>query len=323
LTINEVCMSIRARQVTAIAAMFGMALASACGSSDGANPSANPVESEGCDASKPARSSGTGLPFDIAGEDRTYNLSVPANASDDALPVVVNLHGALGTSDAQDASSGWPALGDREGFVVITPQAVGPDRFWRLADDSPDFAFVTELVDDVANDVCIDENRIYLAGFSSGGMLSMALACREPDRYAGIAVVAGLIDLESCHRTTAVPMIAFHGTADDTIHFDGTYPEGIRQVLQSPETPRSEIAEKWALDNGCDGAPPAEAIDGVVTVETFSCPPGSDVQFYRIDGGTHRWPGGTLSPLATGTTSAADRAVNATETIWEFFEGLG
>jgi polyhydroxybutyrate depolymerase len=315
-------MAIRTRRVIALAAVL-VAVTGACGSSGDANPSANGIESQGCDASEPDRTSGTGLPFHVAGEDRTYNLSVPGDAADhDALPVVVNLHGALGTSNAQDASSGWPALGDREGFVVITPQAAEPDRFWGLAADSPDFTFVTELIDDVANHVCIDQSRVYLAGFSSGGMLSMALACREPERYAAIAVVAGLIDLEQCQRTDAVPLIAFHGTADSTIHFDGTYPEGIRLLLQSPETPRAEIARNWALDNRCDDAAPAEATDDDVTVATFSCPSGSDVQFYEIDGGTHSWPGGTLSPIATATTSSADRAVNATDIIWAFFEGL-
>lgn len=310
-----------------------MVVAAACGSSSetdgpGTSSTVPTVErglagpSAGCTADGDAPTSATSVAFQSGGEDRTYNLTVPTDATvSQPMPLVVNLHGSSGTEDGQDQVTAFPELAQQDDFVVLTPQALEPDRLWRLRADSPDPQFIKELIDQTTSQLCIDQGRVYLTGFSLGGMLSMALACQHPERYAAIGVVAGLNDA-SCPRTMPVPMIAFQGTDDPTVRFDGTYPTDVQTLLGTGGKPRLDIAEQWSELNACATDAPSESTDGPVTVITFSCPADGDVRFYRIEGGTHHWPGGQPVGYITGVTTPGDASVNATQLIWDFFAGF-
>lgn len=277
-------------------------------------PNARP--SEGCTSSDPKPASAKSVGFESGGENRTYNLTVPAAPPDQPLPLVILLHGATGTDHDQEAVSGFPALAEQKGFVEVAPQAVEPGRFWRLGANGLDQQFIDALIDHTSAQLCVDLSRVYLAGFSLGGMFSMQLACTSPERFAAIAVVAGLIDMP-CGRTEAVPLVAFQGTDDQTVRADGSYPDGIQLVLGGKSRPRDEIARSWADGNACSTGQDRVTDQGAVEVTSFACPAGADVVFYRIAGGTHQWPGGHLDPHTK--PSAADTAVNATQVIWEFF----
>lgn len=303
--------------IAALAILTGVACGSSSGSSGPTTTlTAASSASPGCSSTSPQLTSGS-YRVRSNGEDRTYDLTVPTQQSDAPIPLVVNLHGATGTSAGQDSRSGLPQLAATEDFVVLSPQAVEPGRFWRLRADSPDPAFVLGLVDDVASGTCVDLSRVYVAGFSLGGMFAMKLACLVPDRIAAIGVVAGLIDIP-CDRDRPVPMIAFQGTDDPTVHLDGTYETGIQAVLQGASRPRPEIAASWAAANGC-AAEPDVVDDPRVTTTTYRCPVGSEVELVLTKGGTHQWPRLTADPPADG--GPGDNAVDATQLMWDFFEG--
>ena len=71
-----------------------------------------------------------------------------------------------------------------------------------------DVAWFTALLDELAATLCIDTERIYVAGFSNGAMMASVLACELSERIAAIAPVAGLRDPEGCATTRPVPVIA-------------------------------------------------------------------------------------------------------------------
>jgi polyhydroxybutyrate depolymerase len=237
---------------------------------------------------------------------------------------VVNLHGATGTAESQDDASAFPSLAEREGFVVLTPEAAEPGRLWNLPPVLLDVRYVSRLIDDTMANQCIDPARVYLAGFSQGGMLATAVACEQPERFAAIGSVAGLYDLPSCERTTSVPMVALQGTADPTVRPDGTYSDDIQAFLKGPVTSREELARRWATQNGCSSDPPATSTEGLVTVLTFDCPTDGEVLYYRVDGATHLWPSTReqTGPVTVPTTPG-DSAVDATDVMWTFFERVG
>jgi polyhydroxybutyrate depolymerase len=172
------------------------------------------------------------------------------------------------------------------------------------------------LVDDVAAGTCVDLSRVYVAGFSLGGMFAMKLACLAPERIAAIGVVAGLIDIP-CDRDRPVPLIAFQGTDDMTVRLDGTYEPGIQLLLQGASRPRPETAATWAAQNGCDPEPNVVDDPGTVTT-TYRCPAGSEVELVLTKGGTHNWPHLAATPPPDG--GPGDTAVDATQQMWEFFE---
>src|SRR5262249_59729656 len=50
---------------------------------------------------------------------------------------------------------------------------------------------VIETIDQVADSMGADRGRVYLAGFSQGAMLTLAIALTEPEKIAGAAVLSG------------------------------------------------------------------------------------------------------------------------------------
>ncbi len=78
--------------------------------------------------------------------------------------------------------------------------------------DNYDVKFLTQLLDHLEAELCIDTSRVFSVGMSNGAQLSSLLACRLPNRIAGIAPIAGVEFNEPCHGRP-VPVIAFHGVA--------------------------------------------------------------------------------------------------------------
>ena len=71
----------------------------------------------------------------------------------------------------------------------------------------------------VESTVCIDPSRVYAAGMSNGGAFASGLACDSARTFGAIASVSGLAPCRS--GGPAVPVIAFHGTADPIYPYDG------------------------------------------------------------------------------------------------------
>lgn len=77
-----------------------------------------------------------------------------------------------------------------KGAYVVAPQCF---TYWREA--GPAFApLVREMVDDLVSAHAIDPNRIYLAGCSNGGYMTLEMTARYQDLFAGAIPVCGLIE---------------------------------------------------------------------------------------------------------------------------------
>ena len=121
------------------------------------------------------------------------------------------------------------------------PQGLGttltPEPHWNFTTLGPlgpgapdDVAFIDDLLNAVEAELCIDSARVFSTGFSVGAGLSVRLACDLSDRIAAIAPVSGVyfppfnprrIPEPGCLSTRPVPVIAFHGTADPGVPFEG------------------------------------------------------------------------------------------------------
>src|SRR5947209_15439212 len=94
---------------------------------------------------------------------------------------------------------------------------------WTEAGLMRDVRFISELIDTLRAAYNIDPTRIYANGLSIGGGMAFVLSCTLSDRIAAVGMVAAAQSLPSswCTDHRPVPMIAFHGTADPIVPYQG------------------------------------------------------------------------------------------------------
>lgn len=261
-----------------------------------------------------------------SGVERQYTLTVAPGA--DPLPLIVGLHGYGGhprTFESFESRLG--AFGPVLGFHAIVPFGAGDPPHWETAADSVDMQFINDLLDEAERTVCIDVSRVYVTGMSNGAMMSSAIGCQLPDRVAAIAPVGGIQEPQDCPGRP-VPVIAFHGTADTFITFDGSpatdRPEGLEDVPASPTTPVPDRVAAWAEFEGCDAEPVTTAIAEDVDLLDYTCSDETDLQFYVVGGGGHNWPGNELAASVEDRpqvrTGHVTLSISATELMWAFFQ---
>jgi len=162
----------------------------------------------------------------------------------------------------------------------------------------------------------VDGARVYADGLSNGGGMAFVLSCTLSDRIAAVGMVASaqLLPFDSCTDRRAVPMIAFHGTADRTVPYHG----GQSWVVRRPFPDIPTWAADWARRNRCSPHPveSAPAAD-VARREYVACADDAAVVLYTVKGGGHTWPGGGRLPeWLAGLTSPS---IDATGQMWAFF----
>lgn len=268
----------------------------------------------------------------VDGQERAFRVYQPANlAPSTAVPLVVMLHGALGTGSQAETSYGWNAEADREGFVVAYPD--GLSRSWAVSPDCcgppardgvDDVAFIQQLVATVADQRPVEPTRIYATGISNGGMLAYRLAC-DTKLFAAIGPVAAT-QLGPCPSPTPTSVIHIHGTADQTVPFDGgpgkRDNDGTgRNPVKIDGPPISDLLGQWRTIGGCDS--PVTTTTGPVSTSAATCPGGRAVELVTVDDAGHQWPGaagpGPQAQRLLGLDPPAT-ALDATETVWNFFD---
>ena len=66
----------------------------------------------------------------VGGMRRVFFVHVPASYAGQPLPLVLDLHGTGSSRDGQRRISGWIGVADRQGLIVVHPQAL-PGRTGR------------------------------------------------------------------------------------------------------------------------------------------------------------------------------------------------
>jgi len=265
-----------------------------------------------------------------SGETREYLLYVPPSYDPKRpAPLVISLHGAAGWPAQQKNLAHWNRLADREGFLVVYPSGSGFPRIWHVDEgDAPDqdVRFISELIDALEARYDIDPARIYANGFSNGGGMAFVLSCALSDRIAAVGMVAAAQTLpwSACGEPLPMPMIAFHGTADPMVPYDGGFPSSsFAPTKFAPDAkPFPSIPDwtaAWARRNGCGAAPAESRVSANVSrIEYAGCTEGADVVLYTVRGGGHTWPGG--KPLPEWSVGPTTGEIDATALMWAFFK---
>ena len=167
--------------------------------------------------------------FEVDGLDRRFFLRLPAAEHHvGPRPLMVFFHGTNGGGDTIARFPFAETLVQR-GFIVVGPYGEDLGTVWpewdamRAEGDrerpNSDVRFFDQLVDCLAAHVAIDQNRIFIAGMSAGGIMSNRVLRERSTLLAGGIVGSGIFDMTE--PATPAPldamavMVAFGGDNDE------------------------------------------------------------------------------------------------------------
>jgi polyhydroxybutyrate depolymerase len=195
-----------------------------------------------------------------------------------------------------------------------------PDEEKRPA-AADDIGFFNQMLDQLGTKFSVDSSRIYAAGLSEGGFMSMRLGCALGDRIAAIATVGATMPKTMiCLPPRPVPLVMINGTSDPVVPYGG----GTEHNLSLTTISAEDSAKTWAKIDRCADKPahsklPEHAKGGMETkVDTYDgCQQNAQVVLYSVKGAGNTWPGGEQyeAEKSVGKTS---EDVNANELIWSF-----
>ena len=279
------------------------------------------VDTADCSPARPADAptSPSARELVIDGMTRTYTIAVPETYDGTtALPLVLDFHG-WGSSGAQhEADTSLAERGVEREFVVVTPDATGSPAEWNMFDDparTPDYDHVGVLVDTLLEEWCIDPDRVFAVGHSNGAAFTGFLGCREPYRFAAVAMVAATIP-STCPDGTTPSVLVISGDADPQVPYEGGSVGGGPTQIPGAVQTMAGYRERY----GCatEGSV-SEPVPGVRSERSSDCTSGAVIGFDTVIGGTHPWPGG-VAAVADPANSEAGRTYDATGAVLEFFD---
>jgi len=274
----------------------------------------------------------------VTGFRRSYLIHIP-KSYDPAkpTPLVVVLHGAFDTAKKMERQTGLSDLADREGFIAVYPNGItlfGWLQHWNaryccgkaMKAGIDDLGFVAGVIEQAQANLNVDPNRIYMVGYSNGGMLAYLFASEKPETLAAVAIMASTIGSKSSpsepekriiEPKIPVPMIIFHGREDENIPYEGGQKIGKEGRYY---TPVSESVDFWANNNGC--AKPAKMerlLGGKVLKQAWKgCEGNAEVTLFTIESWNHDPPTRHFTDKLPASNPL--KGFHATEIIWEFFK---
>ena len=228
----------------------------------------------------------------VGGADRTMKVYAPSGLQNNR-PLLISLHGLNQDPDYQQNQARWEQVADTAKFVVVYPRAV--NLSWDISGDR-DINLILAIIDDMRARYGIDKNRVYVTGFSMGGMMSYHAANKIADKVAAIGPVGGYLFANPVSSSRPMPIIHAHGTSDDVVGYSGL----------------AAILQKWRNWNKCPSngrvtSPYPANRPGSRSSRTDwgPCDAGSEVVLLTLDGKGH-WH------------SNDENSVHTTRELWTF-----
>ena len=269
---------------------------------------------------------------------RTFIVHVPpAFDGKSKVPVVFMLHGAGGSGEGAIPETGWDAKSDREGFIAVFPDGTPPHpmlparflmnpRLWNDGsgrgaigvDNIDDLGFISAMIDFLEARYAADPARIYCTGFSNGASMTFSVGLNLANRIAAIAPVAGHLWEREKQLAYPVPLLYIVGTDDPLNPLGGGKVKLPWETIEN-RPPIEDSLKEWERMLGCGPEVQTARSKDVLEVAYDQCAKGGEVEYYRVAGLGHIWPGGN-NRLPEKWVGKPSDALNATDVIWEFFK---
>jgi polyhydroxybutyrate depolymerase len=224
--------------------------------------------------------------------------------------LLLMLHGTMQTANNIRPFAGYSfdALAAAGEVVVIYPDAVR--REWNGARKAvmmfkankaiDDVGFIRALIDYAVGAEDVDPSRVFVAGFSLGGQMTLRLIHEIPDLLAGAAVLSANMPTPDyltlgTDARMALPVLTVHGTADPLAPYQGGVVTFHGLSAKGLHLSAEQTARYFAERNGITTEPalielPHRRDVGrptSVTQRDYTAPGAKPVRFYTVHGGGH------------------------------------
>ncbi|MCQ2109052.1 MAG: carbohydrate binding domain-containing protein [Fibrobacter sp.] len=229
----------------------------------------------------------------VDGKNRTMNVYAPKNIEKNR-PLIIQMHGMNQDAPYQQNAAKWESIADTARFIVVFPNGEG--KAWDLSGNK-DLNFLKAIINDMYTRYGIDKKRVYVSGFSMGGMMSYYAATKMADQIAAIAPCSGYpLGGGTPSGSRPMPIIHTHGTSDDVVNYNG----GVSNL------------KNWVNYEKCNtnstkySQYPVGRTSSAASLEVWTgCQGGSEIRLMTIAGKGH-WYSMDLA------------SVNTSDEIWNF-----
>jgi len=224
------------------------------------------------------------MTINMSGVNRTMVVHVPANIEVNR-PLMISLHGRWGNGAGQQQSAQFETIADTARFIVVypdgLPQAIlggGGNTGWDVSGATDDdITLFKAIINTMYDKYKINKSRVYLSGFSIGGMECYHVANVAANTFAAFGSVSGY-PLNEYHRyytgSRPVPFMHIHGKLDGFVPVD-TVPI---------------VVDNFVMRNGCNPVPVVTNKTGVYTKSVYSAANnGFQYVYYALDGRGHEY----------------------------------
>lgn len=235
---------------------------------------------------------------------RCWDEFVPDGLGSGPVPLVVDIHGFLNTTRRQQGYSDYETFAVEDGVIVVRPYGIdwswngggGPWPSDTEIDKSPgigccghalnneidDVGFIVAMIEQLSDTYQVDQDRVFLSGFSNGCILAQRVAAEASHAIDGVACMSGHLLVDPAADYQPVPILEIHGTADPVSEYErGYWPGSVPNF------------DGWRERNGCTGEPTVVWEDGPHTMlQATGCTDGATVALVTLDGFGHEaFPG--------------------------------
>jgi len=250
-----------------------------------------------------------------------YKLFIPSGYSGEPLPLIVMLHGCGQDADDFANGTGMNELAEQAGCLVLYPEQSADanwNRCWNWFQganherDRGEPALIAGATRQIMAEYAVDARRVSVAGLSCGGAMAVILGRTYPDIYSAVGCHSGLAHgsatdgygamlamrdgadlgamsgvISGAATASVVPIIVFHGDADDTVHHRNSGAV-VRQSIESylAHFPHHRQHMATSEETGVAGGRAFTRSvhlgkDGTIVVEQWT-----------VHGSAHAWSGG-------------------------------
>lgn len=270
------------------------------------------------------------------GRQRIYMLHLPNNF-DPQKGLVIMYHGSDQNQNFY-GNTGWFKMSDDNGFAFLGLQNDACETGWG-SPCSGDEEYSVELIELAIKNLKVNRQRVFVTGFSAGAVFTYVMASRHPDLVAAAAAYEG--DYvgkpdNPYYQAPAGPVsiLIINSTESRAMPYCGnlrgywSQDQVFKYWAQSSALNCREIS-KGSL---CSGVPRRKGELGspsrVTMKRATACSGGTEVIFYALVGGIHRYynagvdlttpPGDRLAPYNPNFNS--DSGTHLAEITWKFFD---